>query len=176
MSVAALRMMFSPRAARRALALAAVASVTALAGCGDKATGTDEENEEENGGQTTTGVAGTYALYSIDGRVVPFTETDSGGSTRVNSGSLVLQSGGTFTLRFNETWTYDGMTETGVYGLNGTYTGSTTLVLTPTEYYYDGQTEPAVDEVPINGTRSAGTITLVAEDEFGEPINVVFKK
>lgn len=116
--------------------------VIAFVGCG---------KDSVLGVQTGT-VTGSYVLRTIDGSDLPFTIQRIGAdSTQVLNETLVLATGGIFSISGAARVTASGVTTTETYSLDGTYTVDTQdLILT----FSDGGRE--------SGTVSGGTVTLLS--------------
>lgn len=116
--------------------------VIALVGCGKDAV---------LGVETNT-VIGSYTLRTINGSDLPYTIQRIGAdSTQVLNETLVLATGGIFSITGASRVTASGVTTTESYSLDGTYTVDTRdLILT----FSDGGRE--------SGTVSGGTVTLAS--------------
>jgi hypothetical protein len=151
--------MRTPTRAVLTLALAAAASV----GC-DGGTGLEE-------------IAGTYALVTVNGRSLPAvvfegTVTDPLGgehdfTAEVLEGALTLREDGTFSVRFVERSTIDGVPSTDDDASVGTYTVSgSSITFTDTE-------DP---EDVVTALLSGGTITanVTSEDPEGGDFLLIY--
>lgn len=78
------------------------------------------------GGDSSTSpsanVSGTYSLKSVNGTAVPTTIVDQGITTKINSGTLTVNSGGTYSNTINFTQTVSGQQTTTNLTCNGSYT------------------------------------------------------
>lgn len=92
----------------RALALTAV--VFAASSCGGDSSTAPQR------------LAGTYTLRTVNGTAVPATFTEVRSSLRINSGSIVINSGSTFSRTANYTTTLSGQSTTTNDVCAGTYT------------------------------------------------------
>lgn len=156
---------FPVLAARRALAVAALAGLTMVAACG---------------GDDSTGPSGdTYAMFSIDGQTLPIVEDDGAGNVyTLKSGSISLLANGTYTFRQTETYKPSGEPlETFVSGENGTYVISgSTLTTTSTHDFEDGVLTVVGTPEVTTATKTATQITAAVDDGGGGTITVIFKK
>ena len=138
----------------RALALTAV--VLAASGCG---------GDSSTAPQT---LAGTYTLRTVNGTAVPATFTEAGGSLRINSGNIVINSGSTFSRTANYTTTVSGQSNTTNSVCTGTYTQNGNSVS------FDEATSSNPDCGGVyNGTWTNGNTLTVA---FDATFQAVFQK
>ncbi len=122
--------------------------------------------------------AGVYALSTINGAVLPFSETTTEDGVsftlRVNSGSTDLRSDGTFTQTLAFTVTFNGDSETVVSSVQGTWTmNGTTASLVATSFRVNGQSQPH-DSTPVNAQVANGRLTMVDTDAEPVPHTMVF--
>ncbi len=140
---------FSSMLTRRGFAGMALAGVLALGACG---------------GDDSSGPSGTvYTLRSVDGASIPIVETDptTGDVYTVKSGSLRLNSNGTYNGRVTETYKPSGQPlQTLTYGEDGTYVESgSTITFTSTHDVEGSVRTPSTGDV-TTGTKSGSTLTL----------------
>ena len=122
--------------------------------------------------------AGVYALSTINGTSLPFTETASEGGTsftlRVNSGSTELRSDGTFTQTMSFTASFGDVSETVSSSVQGTWTiNGTTASLIATSIRVNGETQTP-DRTPVSAQLSGGRLTIVDSEPSPVPHTLVF--
>jgi hypothetical protein len=111
---------------RLILAATMAATLAVLAACSDS----------NPTGPGNAAVTGTYALRTINGSAVPWTEPGSTAqeSFTINSGSLVVNSNGTYTLTYAVVFREGGQSVTTSFSMPGTWTQSNrTLTLRDNE-------------------------------------------
>ena len=122
--------------------------------------------------------AGVYALSTINGVNLPFSETATDGGVsytlRVNSGSTDLRSDGTFIQTMSFTISFNGDSETITSSVQGTWTiNGTTASLVATSMRVNGQTQDP-DRTPVSAQVTGGRLTIVDPEPDPVPHTMVF--
>ena len=122
--------------------------------------------------------AGVYALSTINGAALPFSETTTEDGVsftiRVNSGSTDLRSDGTFTQTLAFSVIVNGGSETVVSIAQGTWTmNGTTATFIATSFRVNGEAQPP-DATPVNAQVANGRLTMVDADAEPVPHTMVF--